>query len=316
MPLLSSLLPRRSIVSLHTVPASPAASPSRRLAGASVGIPPRQLAFPRPARAQRHAFFNGNAVASSLFVVFSGIFPPGERFFMESVRRFRDRIDDPVLKAKIAGFMGQEALHGREHERLNAYFAERGFDVAMAERMIRISLGLLEKLPARQQLACTTFMEHFTALLAEQWLTDTRFQSTSDPEMLKLWYWHALEELEHKSVAYDVFERVGGTRSERLLAGPLVTAALLPGILFSWAWLVAQDRQRLDWRAHRRGLRLLLGKDGFITSILPRMPVFVRAAFHPDQHDTRLLEAIWRERLFGADGELNAVYRNREAEVA
>ncbi|MFN3587281.1 MAG: metal-dependent hydrolase, partial [Moraxellaceae bacterium] len=245
-------------MSLHAVSASPAASSSRRLAGASVGIPPRQLAFPRPATAQRHAFFNGNAVASSLFVVFSGIFPPGERFFMESVRRFRDRIDDPVLKAKIAGFMGQEALHGREHERLNAYFAERGFDVAMAERMIRISLGLLEKLPARQQLACTTLMEHFTALLAEQWLTDVRFQSTSDPEMLQLWYWHALEELEHKSVAYDVFERVGGTRTERLLAGPLVAAALLPGILFSWAWLVAQDRQRLDWRAHRRGLRLLL----------------------------------------------------------
>jgi len=62
----------------------------------------------------------------------------------------------------------------------------------MPERMIRLSLGLLEKLPARQQLACTTLMEHFTAFLAEQWLTDDRFQKTSDPEMLKLWYWHAL----------------------------------------------------------------------------------------------------------------------------
>lgn len=295
--------------------ARPAASPrsARPLGGATVGIPPRQMEFPRPVQAARHAFFNENVLASSLFVVFSGIFPPGERFFMESVRRFRDRIDDPVLKAKISGFMGQEALHGREHERLNAFFAERGIDVAMPERMIRLSLGLLEKLPARQQLACTTLMEHFTAFLAEQWLTDDRFQKTSDPEMLKLWYWHALEELEHKSVAYDVFERVGGTRTERLLAGPLVVAALLPGIAFSWAWLVAQDRERLNLREHRRGLRELLGRGGFISSILPAMPEFFGRRFHPDRHDTRALENEWRERLFGAQGVLNAELRNRAA---
>lgn len=293
----------------------PAASPAaaRRLSGASVGIPPRQMEFPRPVQAARHAFFNQNLLASSLFVVFSGIFPPGERFFMESVRRFRDRIDDPVLKAKISGFMGQEALHGREHERLNAFFAERGIDVGMPERMIRFSLGLLEKLPARQQLACTTFMEHFTALLAEQWLTDDRFQKTSDPEMLKLWYWHALEELEHKSVAYDVFEKVGGTRSERLLAGPLVVAALLPGVAFSWAWLVARDRERLNLHEHRRGLRELFGRRGFISSILPEMPDFVHPRFHPAHHDTTALENQWRERLFGAQGALNAELRNRAA---
>lgn len=286
---------------------------ARRPSGASVGIPPRQLEFRKPQSSARHAFFNRNLLASSMFVVFSGIFPPGERFFMESVRHFRNDISDPELKAKISGFMGQEALHGREHERLNAFFAERGIDVAMPERLIKVSLGLLEYLPARQQLACTTFMEHFTALLAEQWLTDDRFQKTSDPEMLKLWYWHALEELEHKSVAYEVFEKVQGTRRERMLAGPLVVAALLPGIVFSWAWLVAQDRQRLNLREHRRGLRELFGKRGFISSLLPRMPLFVREDFHPDQHDTRALEQAWREKLFGDEGELLAEFRNREA---
>lgn len=292
-------------------------SPSpRRLGGESVGIPPRQMEFIRPAGAARHPFFNGNVLASSMFVVFSGIFPPGERFFMESVRHFRDRIDDPVLKARVSGFMGQEALHGREHERLNAFFAARGIDVAMPERMIRISLGLLELLPARQQLACTALMEHFTAFLAEQWLTDDRFQKTSDAEMLKLWYWHALEELEHKSVAYDVFDTVGGTQRERQLAVPLVAAALLPGIAFSWAWLVARDGERFNLREHRRGLRELFGEKGFISSILPKMPDFLRRNFHPDHHDTRALEQAWRERLFGEDGELLAEFRNRAQRAA
>lgn len=288
-------------------------SVSRRPGGASVGIPPRQMEFRIPQGSARHAFFNQNVLASSLFVVFSGIFPPGERFFMESVRRYRDDITDPVLKAKISGFMGQEALHGREHERLNAFFAARGIDVSVPERMIKIGLGLLEKLPASQQLACTTFMEHFTAYLAEQWLTDENFKRTSDPEMLKLWYWHALEELEHKSVAYDVFVQVSNSRTERLFAGPLVVAALLPGIAASWAWLVARDDERLNVREHANGLRKLFGRRGFISSILPRMPEFVRPDFHPDQHDTRALEQQWRDRLFGNAGELLDEFRNREA---
>ncbi len=283
----------------------------RRPAGATVGIPPRQMEFRTPTGAARHPFFHNNLLASSLFVVFSGIFPPGERFFMESVRRFRDRIDDPVLKARVAGFMGQEALHGREHERLNAYFTAIGIDVTVPERLIRIGLGLQEKLSARQQLACTTFMEHFTAYLAQQWLTDENFKQSSDPEMLKLWYWHALEELEHKSVAYDVLEKVGNKRRERMLALPAVAVTLLPPILASWAWLVLQDPDRFNWLEHKRGLRQLFGKRGFISSILPRMPEFWQKGFHPDRHDTRALEQEWREKLFGDHGQLLEEFRNR-----
>jgi uncharacterized protein len=285
----------------------------RRLDGASVGIPPRHLELTIPEGTGRHPFFDANAVASSLFVVFSSIFPPGERFFIRSVKRFRDRIDDPVLSAKISGFIVQEAFHGRAHEELNAFFASKGVDVETPERMIRAGLALLAKLPPTQQLACTTFMEHFTALLAEKWLTDASFQKTSDPEMLKLWVWHALEELEHKSVAYDVFREVSDSRLERMLAGPLVVATLLPGIALSWAWLVLRDPERLNIREHKRGLRHLLGPRGFVTSLLPKLPVFARAEFHPNRHDTSALEEAWRERLFGREGELLGALRGRTA---
>jgi hypothetical protein len=292
-----------------------AANP-RRPTGASVGIPPRQMRFTIPTHTDRHPFFNNNVLASSMFVVFSGIFPPGERFFMESVRHFRDQITDPTLKAQISGFMGQEALHGREHEHLNAYFAERGIDVAIPERLIKISLGLLTYLPKRQQLACTTMMEHFTAHLAEQWVTDDRFQKTSDPEMLKLWFWHALEEMEHKAVAYDVFDQVGGTQKERQLAIAYVVAAILPSILISWGWLILKDKQRFNFKEHKRGLKELFGRKGFISSLIPRMPAFVGYKFHPNQHDTKALEKLWKEKLFGENGLLLDEYKNREALAA
>lgn len=87
----------------------------------------------------------------------------------------------------------------------------------------------------------------------------------------------------------------------------------MPGIVFSWAWLVVQDRECLNLREHRRGLRELFGRSGFISSLLPKMPDFLRADFHPDEHDTGALEQAWREKLFGDKGELLAQFRNREA---
>ena len=86
---------------------------ARKTNGASVGIPARLMDFPLPEHSPAFAFFGGNALASSLFAVFSAIFPPGERFFVESVRRFRDSTNDETLKAQISGFIGQEAIHGR-----------------------------------------------------------------------------------------------------------------------------------------------------------------------------------------------------------
>lgn len=290
------------------------ANEARRLSGAAVGIPPRHMKFEFPADADRFCFYNGNALASGLFAVFSAIFPPGERFFVESVRRFRDGLGDPVLDAQVSGFIGQEAFHGREHDQLNAWFRARGYDMATSDRLIRFGLGLLEKLPASQQLACTALMEHFTAELAEEWLTNQEFRAGADPRMLQLWSWHALEELEHKAVAFDVHARVSRNRhAERMRAVPLVAAALLPVILAAWGWQVVKQGETFNLKEHRRGWKALFGRRGFLTRVLNRMPPWFEPGHHPNDRDTRALEQEWRERLFGAQGELNAQFRNREA---
>ena len=214
----------------------------RKLTGAMVGIPPRHIDFRFPESMPKY-FYGGNATATTFFAMLSGFFPPGERYFMESVRQFRDRVTDDNLRAAISGFMGQEAIHGREHDRLNELLAERGFDMKAPDRFVRIGLAILEKLPASTRLAATTFMEHFTALLAEQLLEDEQFRQQADPEMIKIWQWHALEELEHKAVAYDVYELVGNTRTERVAAALASMLVLLPMLGITWGWMLAQDRQ-------------------------------------------------------------------------
>lgn len=299
---------------MQSVSAAVKAKP-RKPAGASVGIPPRQVDFRFPEDSPRY-FYANNATATMFFAMLSSWFPPGERYFMESVRRFRDRVTDEKLKAEISGFMGQEAIHGREHERLNDLLASRGIDVKASERAVKFGLGLLERLPASTQLATTTFMEHFTALLAEQLLNDAEFRKQADPEMIKLWQWHALEELEHKAVAWDVYELVGNSQRERAVAAGAVALALVPAALASWAWLLAKEGKLGDVRDNVKGLKMMLGRDGFVTKILPKMPLFNGKRFHPGKHNTRALEGAWREKLFGDDGVLIEEFRNREALAA
>lgn len=288
------------------------AKTSNSLNGASVGIPPRNIDFNFPQSIPKY-FYAGNATATTFFAMLSGFFPPGERYFMDSVRHFRDRVTDKEQRAAISGFMGQEAIHGREHERLNELLAERGFDMRTPERFVKIGLKVLEMLPPSTKLAATTFMEHFTALLAEQLLEDKDFQGLADPEMIKIWQWHALEELEHKSVAYDVYELVGNRYSERVAATAASLVVLLPMLGVTWAWMLARDGKLGSIKDNAKGLNMLFGRKGFVSKILPRLPEFTQRHFHPGNHDTRHLEQAWRERLFAEGGELFDVYKNRVA---
>lgn len=282
------------------------------LSGASVGIPPRHIDFVFP-EAMRKYFYAGNATATTFFAMLSGFFPPGERYFMESVRPFRSSITNNELRAAISGFIGQEAIHGREHDRLNTLLAEKGFDMETPDRFVRIGLRVLKMLPPSTRLAATTFMEHFTALLAEQLLEDESFQGLADPEMIKIWQWHALEELEHKSVAYDVYEVIGNSHGERIAAAAASLVVLLPMLGITWAWMLAKDRQLGNIGDNVKGLSMLFGKNGFVTGILPRVPEFIGKRFHPENHDTRALESAWRKRLFAEGGALHDVYQNRVA---
>jgi predicted metal-dependent hydrolase len=289
-----------------------AGKPARKPAGTAVGIPPRQMDFRLPDEAPRY-FYDNNATATMFFAMLSSWFPPGERYFMESVRNFRTLITDERLKAEVSGFMGQEAIHGREHERLNEMLAASGIDTATTEAAVKVGLWFLERIPHSTQLAATTFMEHFTALLAEQLLNDEQFRSKAHPEMIKLWQWHALEELEHKAVAYDVYELAGNSRAERVVAAGAVIAALVPAALLSWGWLVAKEGKLGDIKDNARGLKMLLGRGGFVSRILPKMPLFIGKGYHPGKHNTRALEAKWREKFFGEGGALLSELRNPEA---
>lgn len=166
-----------------------------------LSITPRDRRFGRDAAAPR-LWHGGRVEATAIYNALSTTFPAGEAFFVESVRAFRKGAP-PKLAEEIKAFTTQEAIHSREHDAFNKRAAQTGYDLSKLERRVEERLAVTRHKPPIVSLAATMALEHFTAILAHQLLADPRHLDGADKETADLWRWHAVEEIEHKGVAYD-----------------------------------------------------------------------------------------------------------------
>ncbi len=273
-------------------------------------IPVRRISFHHPDAAawrNRH-FVGGDFAMSHIVAVLSSLFPEGEEFFVRSVRRYRDRITEPELKRQVSAFIGQEAIHGREHRELNRRLSELGYPTMGVDRFTKRLLALLNRvLPGTHQLAITAALEHYTATLAETLLGDDQARGLfSDDEVRELLLWHAIEESEHKSVAFDVYQQVSGSTLWRRVLMAEVTVGFLVVAGIGAAFSMLRD----PWARHHplRALRSVaaLRRNPWVSTSVRRMlRDYYRADFHPDDHDSTALLERWRTELFGDDGRLN-----------
>jgi predicted metal-dependent hydrolase len=269
----------------------------------------RRVAFAYPETDLPRHYVNGDPVMSAVVSVLSALFPEGEDFFVRSVRSYRDEVTDPELKRQVAGFIGQEAMHGREHRRFNERLASLGFPTRAIERTLRWGFKASERLPGRsRRLAVTAALEHYTATLAEVLLTDPRAQATLHiDEVRNLFLWHALEESEHKAVAFDVFGAVCGKHRMRRWVMNATTLGFFAGVIFWTGLSLLLDGA--TWRHPVCVLRSLAGlrRSPWVSrAIWRRLRDYNRRGFHPDDWDATELTAKWREELFGAHGSLTA----------
>lgn len=238
------------------------------------------------------------AYATAFAHAMSLSFPEGERFFIHTVRHYRERITDPELRKAVLAFIGQEAMHGREHADYNRLLAENGLPAAELEAHAASFFALLKRrLPAAAQLSATIAQEHFTAIVAELVLTDPRITEGADRNLTALWRWHALEEIEHKAVAFDVYRAAVGSglrayllRSAGLLA---TTAGFSAMLLYYQARLMKADGSYREWRDFGKFLNFMFRSP----ALLPRLALpwlrYLRPGFHPwDQDDRHLLAEL------------------------
>ncbi len=228
------------------------------------------------------------------------LFPAGERMFIDAVRSYRDDIPDPDLKKAAQAFIGQEAMHSREHIEYNELMAEAGLP---AHKLDRFTWSLLDTIkqytPRSFPLAATVALEHYTALMGDMLLQHPEFLDGSQEDFERMWRWHALEEVEHKAVAYDVYEKcVGrGPRAYIERAGGMIVASALfwPIVIEFYRQMAAADEdcRSAGWRGHLKVLNQMLGKPGYLRRLVPEFLGYFRYSFHPwQQNNSHLLAEL------------------------
>jgi predicted metal-dependent hydrolase len=155
-------------------------------------------------------YLNGSLAKSHLFDGLNLLFPEGERFFMRAVRDGLHKIDNHDLKQQARGFFGQETQHAMEHEKFFDVLEKNGYIFRdKLNKLDRFILKMRDILPAGIRLSITAGAEHLTAVLGAMTLSDEDIEK-SHPAMRDLIQWHAIEEIEHKAIAFDVYQASNG----------------------------------------------------------------------------------------------------------
>ncbi|WP_148861169.1 metal-dependent hydrolase [Marinobacter fonticola] len=262
-----------------------------------VAIKPQRMGFEFNDQVPRY-WLDDSPFLSHMMNALSVLFPQGEQFFVDSVRYYRDQIDDPELKKEVAGFIGQEAMHSLEHIAMNQHVRDQDMPVEELEHHLRLLLeGFGKRLPKRHQLAVTCALEHMTAMMADMLLERDDVREDMHETMRPLWVWHAIEETEHKAVAYDVFQQVGGTYLERSFYQIVSTALLGVMTTYFTARMMWNDKRSVSLKDVGKGLWRTWGTNGVFSSLIPTWLEYFKPGFHPWQHDNSELIARFKSEI-------------------
>ena len=172
----------------------------------------------------------------------------------------------------------------------------------------------MRKLSKVDQLAATVVMEHYTATLARLLLTDPLIKEKTTQESRNLWEWHALEELEHKSVAFDVLNAIGGNTARNRRMALVRVARLIAPITFEyWIYILRRKDMKFSRSDLKEALYLSFGgknRLGIFSRTFIDMLDVRDKHFNPLDMQTEQLEAEYREKLFGENGILNSALKS------
>lgn len=268
-------------------------------------VPIRHMDFDfDPSKAPKYCWDN-NSWGSGFILTFSAFIPAGERFVIDAVREFRDHTKDPELKERVTGLIGQEAAHSKIHAEFNNMYDIKGLPINKLVKMSeKIYLSfLLPKIPKKTALAIAAGIEHVTAVLAEgAFGRDDGSVDKMQGVTRDFLVWHLLEELEHKSVAYDLYQEIDGGYLHRIFAFLFIWAISVPFGLYAL-------RQILKTPGFNQGRKKNgKGQSYFVDMTRKSSKHFLsyfRRDFHPDDIDTDELLEETIESLFGENGELS-----------
>ena len=229
----------------------------------------------------------GDAFRTAFFNALSLSFPVGEQYFIDSVRGALKALPEAQrdrFAAEVQAFIGQEATHRRLHGLFNAHLAAQGLPNDIERRALR-RLKSSAHLDARVHLAATAATEHFTSIFANWLLRHPWALDGAEPRLRTLWLWHAAEESEHRSTAFDVYQALSGHHAWRIRLFRYVSVIFMWDLARQTLINLWHDGSLWRWSTWRSGWRLLLARDGMFRESFGAWRDYFKRDFHPSQHD-------------------------------
>ncbi|MFF8843827.1 metal-dependent hydrolase [Streptomyces sp. NPDC015127] len=258
----------------------------------------------------------GDPFATHTINVLHLLLPAGERWFVHVYKQVLPYIRDERLREDVIGFIGQEAVHSQAHDEVLPHLRSLGLDpepyTAQVDWLFEKLLGdrTLPPGTARrwwlmERVALIAAIEHYTAFLGDWVLNaDELDRRGADPVMLDLLRWHGAEEVEHRSVAFDLFLHVDGSYRRRARTWAVAFGALV----FLWQrgarFFMENDPTLLDGKAsigqfYRAGRAGVLPRTGAMLRTVPR---YLSRAYHPSQEGSTEQAVAYLASSPGANG--------------
>ncbi len=238
-------------------------------------------------------WIKGDPIGTAWHNALSATFPRGEAFFIEAVKAHREGAS-AKLEAEIRAFVRQEINHTREHIAFNRAAVDAGYDLDAIDARVAANLELTKGRPAILNLAVTMALEHYTAMMAHEFLANPKHFKNAEPETAAMWRWHAIEEIEHKGVAYDTWLHATRDWSKwRRWKVKSIMMVLITGRFLGHRWQDTLELLKQDgltgWRVKAKLAWYLVGTPGVLRRIFPAWCAYFLPGFHPWQHDDRAL---------------------------
>lgn len=231
----------------------------------------------------REWWFRDNAFVTFAFNATSAAVPEGERFIVRAVEEAARLISDPRLKKEAETLVHEERAHARMHDAYNAYLESIGLP-ALKHRneTMKLLLFFEKRMNLKMRLVTCTIIEHFTAMYSKQILDRGILEGEEvDERMDRIWSWHCIEEMEHRSTAIDLYRALGGGYWMRFFIGAFVSTAFAITHLRCFFDFLAAKKLLFAVDAWMKGIGHLIGPKGVYALVLRYWLSYFKPGFHP-----------------------------------
>jgi predicted metal-dependent hydrolase len=224
--------------------------------------------------------------------------PDCEKFFILSVKTYYGQIKDPAIKIATKNFIQQEANHLREYKKYISNVIEYHYPTLKRNSIAYPIAGISAWLGGKKlRLAMAVVGEHFTAVLSDIALRNPEIMKGAPPQMADLWLWHCIEEIEHKSVAYDVQKDQPGAYFYRVLSYMVMTICMTTSFFGLFYQMMKYDKNHKSWRFYKDAFKYFFVKPGIFRQAFCPFYAYLNPWYHPWQHDNSALIQEWEQNL-------------------